>query len=142
MAALLFFHSYSRMSHSCRDSLSVSGHFLDSAKSRRHCLRSTCRQANHCPFLVFFVDYFLLFYAGDSLRCPRCFLPPVTTSSKYRSSSSAVPSSNIVFRVLCHQIASLVSYSTCERITPAEIPISVTAEILWPPLASSEWPQW
>ena len=33
-------------------------------------------------FFVFLVDYFLLFYAGDSLRCPRCFLPPVTTSSK------------------------------------------------------------
>ena len=32
--------------------------------------------------ILIFVVFFKLFYAGDSLRCPRCFLPPVTTSSK------------------------------------------------------------
>ena len=33
-------------------------------------------------FWYFLLIIFLLFYAGDNLRCPRCFLPPVTTSSK------------------------------------------------------------
>lgn len=66
--------------------LKVSGQFLDSAQSQRHSVRLTRRQANNCPFLVLLVDYFFyFFYAGDSLRCPRCFLPPVTTSSKKSS---------------------------------------------------------
>ena len=39
----------------------VSGQFSDSAKSQRHSLRSTRRQANNCPFLVFLVDYFFNF---------------------------------------------------------------------------------
>ena len=34
-----------------------------------------------------------------------------------------------------------VCYSTCDRITSGGTPISVMAEILWPPLAFSEWPQ-
>ena len=39
----------------------VSGQFLDLTESQRHSLRSTRRQANNCPFLVFLVDYFLTF---------------------------------------------------------------------------------
>lgn len=43
----------------------------------------TCRWNYHCLFLVFPIDYFFTsFYAGDSLRCLRCFRPPVTTYSK------------------------------------------------------------
>ena len=33
-------------------------------------------------FWYFLLIIFYFFYAGDSLRCPRCFLPPVTASSK------------------------------------------------------------
>ena len=33
-------------------------------------------------------------------------------------------------------------YSTFDRITSGEVPIRVMAEILWPPLAFNEWPQW
>lgn len=62
--------------------LQVSGQILESAQSQRHSLHSTRRQAKNCPFLVFLVDFFHFFYAGDSLRCPRRFLPPVTASSK------------------------------------------------------------
>lgn len=61
---------------------SVSGQFLDYAQSQRHSVRSTRRKANFCPFWYFLLIIFHFFYAGDSLRCPRCFLPPVTASSK------------------------------------------------------------
>lgn len=90
---------------------SVSGQFLDSAQSQRHSVRSTRRQANFCPFLVFLVDYFYFFYAGDSLRCPRCFLPPVTTSSKKspRKSHTDTPASFTVFNTVRKTAAVSVS---------------------------------
>ena len=45
----------------CFGRRSVSGQFLDSIQSQAHSCRSTCRQANYCPILVFFVDYFFYF---------------------------------------------------------------------------------
>ena len=59
---------------------------------------------------------------------------------------------NIIICVLCspsqYRSALVVTrmenvfYSTFDRITSGEVPIRVIAEILWPPLAFNEWPQW
>ena len=88
------------------------GQFLDYAQSQRYSVRSTRRQANNCPFLVLFVDYFFyFFYAGDSLRCPSCFLPPVTASSKKspRKSHTDTPASFTVLNTVRKTAAVSVS---------------------------------
>ena len=41
-----------------------------------------------------------------------------------------------------HSNEEYLLYSTFDRITSGEVPIRVMAEILWPPLAFNEWPQW
>ena len=57
------YHNRRNQDYTCHrnDNSVVIGQFLDYAQSQRHSVRSTRRQANNCPFLVFLVDYFFTF---------------------------------------------------------------------------------